>query len=553
MRKNKYLLLASSLGVLALLIVAAVQEHYLREWRAIQRRARSEEGPVPVQLRQIVNLRLGLSDRCVSCHVSMAPGEQSVTGAEVLAPHKPVVHDPAEFGCTPCHGGQGQATLKQDAHGEVPFWPEPMIPKRFSQAGCGTCHVPLGVPNRERYERARLAFERLDCLACHRLDGRGGTIRPGGGGMEGPDLSRVALTGYDPQWYAKHLKKAAEAPSGPWRDSFAPLSEADRELVTLFLATRVAAPDLIAAKALFHSSGCLGCHKVGGVGGDEGPELTRAGEKDPGRLDFGAVPGEQESLAAWFAEHFRSPVALVAESQMPPVALSSADIDLLSLYMLSLRRRTLPGEYLPRDRIRAEKFGEREFASDGATLFSAFCSGCHGPDGRGRRALGVTRFPANAHPAFLRLVSDEFLFETIRRGRPGTRMPPWGEKDGGLRPEEIRELVSYLRRLGGTAYEPETTPPRWVSRPASEGETVYQAACAGCHGARGEGGEGPALHNKVLLATATDTYLVTTISEGRPGTPMAGFREPSVARPALTPAQIEAVVAYIRSWEGGKP
>ncbi len=508
---------------------------------------------MPVQLRQIVNSRLGLSDRCVSCHVSMAAGEQGVTGDAVLAPHKPVVHDPAEFGCTPCHGGQGPATLKEDAHGEVRFWPEPMIPRRFSQAGCGTCHVPLGVPNRERYERARLAFERLDCLACHRVDGRGGTVRPGGGGMEGPDLSRAALTGYDREWYAKHLKKAAETPAGPWRDSFAPLSEADQELVALFLATRVAAPDLVAAKALFHSSGCLGCHKVSGVGGDEGPELTREGEKDPGRLDFSAVPGERESLAAWFAEHFRSPVAVVADSQMPSVALSDGDIDLLSMYMLSLRRRTLPGEYLPRDRIRAEKFGEREFATDGATLFSAFCSGCHGPEGGGKRAPGVSRFPAVAHPAFLRLASDEFLTETIRRGRPGTRMPPWGEKDGGLRPEEIREIVSYLRRLGGAAFQPETTPPRWISRPAAEGEAVYRSACAGCHGSHGEGGEGPALNNRVLLATATDTYLVATISEGRPGTPMEGFREPSVIRPALAPAQIETVVAYIRSWQGGKP
>jgi mono/diheme cytochrome c family protein len=552
MKKNKYLLLVSSLGVLALLVVAAVQEHYLRQWRVIQRRARSEEGPVPVQLRQIVNVRLGLSDRCVSCHVSMAPGEQSATGAEVLAPHKPVVHDPAEFGCTPCHGGQGQATLKEDAHGEVPFWPEPMIPQRFSQAGCGTCHVPLGVPNREQYERARLAFERLDCLACHRVDGRGGTLRPGGGGMEGPDLSRVGLTGYDADWYAKHLKKSAEASAGPWRDSFAPLTEADRELVAVYLSARVAAPDLVAAKAVFHSSGCLGCHKVSGVGGDEGPELTRAGEKDPGRLDFSAVPGPNESLAAWFAEHFRSPVAVVAESQMPPVALSDGDVDLLTLYMLSLRRRTLPGEYVPKDRVRAEKFGEREFASEGATIFTAFCSGCHGPAGQGKRALGTTRFPANAHPDFLRLVSDEFLIETIRRGRPGTRMPAWGEKEGGLRPEEIRLVAAHLRRLGGVAHQPENRPLRWISSSPAAGEALFASACSGCHGRRGEGGVGPALNNPVLLATATDSYLVETIRQGRSGTPMTGFLEPTPTRPALTQAEIEAIVAYIRSWEGGK-
>jgi hypothetical protein len=82
-----------------------------------------------VQLRQVVNPQLGVADRCVSCHVAMAPGEQGVRGAN-MAPHPPVVHDPAEFGCTVCHGGQGQATEKADAHGDVHFWPEPMLPTR---------------------------------------------------------------------------------------------------------------------------------------------------------------------------------------------------------------------------------------------------------------------------------------------------------------------------------------------------------------------------------------------------------------------------------------
>ncbi|HEV8181388.1 MAG TPA: hypothetical protein VGQ61_03395, partial [Candidatus Angelobacter sp.] len=127
MSKNKYLLLFSSVGVLALLATAAVQENFLREWRQIQARGRTEEGPIPVQLRQIVNPSLKTSDRCVSCHVTMAPGESNVTGAKVLAAHKPVVHDPAEWGCTVCHAGQGQATDSADAHGDVHFWPDPMI------------------------------------------------------------------------------------------------------------------------------------------------------------------------------------------------------------------------------------------------------------------------------------------------------------------------------------------------------------------------------------------------------------------------------------------
>ena len=193
MRNNKYLLLFSSLGVLLLLIAAAVDENAWKPWRVLQASARNGDASIPVHLRQITNANLRVADRCVSCHVSMAPGEKAVTGAAILVPHKPVVHDPAEYGCTVCHGGQGSATEKADAHGTVHFWPEPMIPARFAEAGCGTCHNALGIPNRDAFEKARLAFERLDCRACHRVDNRGGTIRPGGGGMEGPDLSRGEL------------------------------------------------------------------------------------------------------------------------------------------------------------------------------------------------------------------------------------------------------------------------------------------------------------------------------------------------------------------------
>ena len=548
MKKNKYLLLGSSLGVFALLVMAAVQEHFLKEWQKIQRRAHTEQGRIPVRLRQVVNPALGVADRCVSCHVTMAPGEQNVTGLPVLASHKPVVHEPGEFGCTICHGGQGAATEKKDAHGQVPFWPLPMLPARFSQAGCGACHAPLGVPTERVLAEAQLTFERLDCLACHRCDERGGTLRPGNLGMEGPDLSRVGLNGYDPEWYPKHLKKAREAREGPWKTSFAEISEPDLERLRIFLATRVGAPRLVQAKAVFHSSGCLGCHQVSGVGGDEGPDLTQAGLKDPGRLDYSVVPGEP-TLANWLEEHFRSPASLVAGSQMPGVRLPERSIELLTLYTLSLRRRDLPGSYLPRERVQVERFRAREFATDGETIFAAFCSGCHGSRGQGLRWPGMPGFPASANPDLLAVASDEFLLETVRKGRPGRRMPAWGEKPGGLREEEIRAVVAYLRKLGGVPYQPDGKPARWVEGDPQLGRRLYASACAGCHGPKGEGGEGPALNNPVLLASATDSFLVETISRGRRGTPMEGFLQPTPARPALSPSEIQAVVAFLRTWD----
>lgn len=549
MKKNKYLLLCSSAAVLLLLVGAAVDENFLKEWRRIQAQGRSDEGPIPVQLRQVVNGNLGVADRCVSCHVSMAPGEQSTTGAEVLAAHKPVVHDPSEYGCTVCHGGQGQATEKHDAHGDVDFWPEPMLAKEMSFAGCGTCHVALHVPEQAQMQRATLTFERLDCHSCHRVDGKGGTVRPDQGGMEGANLSRTGLAGYDADWYSKHLAKSTTAAMGPWK-AFRPIGNDDLALLTVFLKTRVAAPKLVAAKSVFLSSGCLGCHKVSGVGGDDGPDLTRVGFKDPGQVNMAQVPGKG-TLTNWMAEHFRAPASVVVGSQMPPAPLSEKEIEQLTLYTLSLRRKELRDVYLPKDRIKAAKFGEREFTSDGATLYGAFCAGCHGQDGKGRRLPGLVSFPSIVNPDFLAIAPESLLAKTVEQGRPGRRMPGW-LKEGGLRPDEVKAVVAYVQTLGGATVEPDKRPARWVSGDPKAGGRIFSSTCAGCHGLQGAGAEGPALNNKVLLDSATDSYLVETISRGRRGTAMAGFDEPSPVRPALARSDIESVVVYLRSFQGGK-
>jgi hypothetical protein len=241
MKANKHLLLWSSLVSLALLVVAATQENVLKEWRRLQRSASAADRPVEVHLRQIVVPALKVSDRCVTCHLGMAAGEQAVPGDKILKPHPAVAHDPAEFGCTTCHGGQGRATDQADAHGTVPHWPEPMIPRRFAYAGCGACHTHLAVPNLGEVQYGHRLFERYDCLACHALDGRGGTLRPGApADMAGPDLSHAGVKGYARDWYEDHLRRRANG--GAWAASFAPIGPEDREALDVLLMTRVGAP-----------------------------------------------------------------------------------------------------------------------------------------------------------------------------------------------------------------------------------------------------------------------------------------------------------------------
>jgi mono/diheme cytochrome c family protein len=159
-------------------------------------------------------------------------------------------------------------------------------------------------------------------------------------------------------------------------------------------------------------------------------------------------------------------------------------------------------------------------------------------------------FPSIANPDFLALASDDFLEATVRRGRPGRRMPAWGEKEGGLRPPEIAAVLAHVRSLGGGAPPaPDGRPARWIHGDPKAGERLFAVQCAGCHGREGEGSEGPALKNPVLLASATDTFLVETILRGRRGTAMQGFARPTPVRPALDWKDVESIVSFLRTWE----
>ena len=550
MRRNKHLLLWSSVVTLALLVVAAAQENVFKDWRRLQARTAGPDGAVDVRLRQVVVPALGVIDRCVTCHIGMAPGEASVPNDPVLKPHPPIPHDPAEFGCTTCHGGQGRATELEDAHGTVHFWPEPMLAKNHVYAGCGSCHTHIAVPRLAELRAGAATFERADCLACHRLDGRGGTLRPDGGGMEGPDLSLSGASGFKAEWYDDHLARRRAATTGPWLSSMQDVTPAELAALDTFLRSRVGAARLVESKALFQSLGCRGCHQVNGVGGADGPDLSLEGRKDPGRLDYTNVPGPR-TLPSWLAEHFREPARIVPGSLMPTLGLSESEIDLLTFYMLSLRPGNVPEAFWPTDRIRALRFNEREFRTDGESLYGGFCASCHGPRGQGMRFAGMPAFPAIGSPDFLAVANDAFIRETVRQGRPGRRMAAWGNATTGLRPEEIDAVVAFVRSLGGVDAEPDRRPARWAAGDATEGQRLFNQACSTCHGPGGRGGEGPMLSNTVLLSTATDTYLFETIRRGRRGTAMEGFATPSPTRPALSDAEIEAIVTYLRGKQGG--
>lgn len=107
-------------------------------------------------------------------------------------------HPMSEFGCTVCHGGQGSATSfawashtpNDDAdrsrwreqHGWFgnQFWPEPMLPTRFTESACLKCHHQVtDLAPSPRFPEASAAkllrgYELVlqhGCYACHEITG----------------------------------------------------------------------------------------------------------------------------------------------------------------------------------------------------------------------------------------------------------------------------------------------------------------------------------------------------------------------------------------------
>jgi mono/diheme cytochrome c family protein len=503
------------IGVLA----SAPLRPYFTEWREVQNRynllaARSGAAAIPVGIQQVWKPKLGIADRCVTCHLGMGTAAP-LPGERLFRAHPPVFHDPRDLGCTLCHGGQGRATSLDAAHGLVSHWDEALLEPAHVEAGCGSCHDRAPLASRADLARGRHLVESLDCLSCHRVDGRG---RAGG-----VDLSAAAVKGYRTDWYGHHLQELEKQASGPWRESFGEIDAADREAIGTFLRTRAGIPRVVEAQAAALDRGCLGCHRIGGRGGEEGPALDAAGRKPVGDLDFSRIPGER-TLAGYMRRHLIDPAGVVAGSAMPPLVSGPEEADLVATFVMFLRGRELPAEFLPRARLRRQALGEPAPPFGGEQAYRAYCVACHGPRGAGRGwANAEMRFPAIGSPDFLGVASDGLLLATLENGRPGRKMPALGASGASLRPAESAAVVAYLRGL-----EPAAPPLEAVDRaraPIAVGREAYARDCAACHGDSGEGtplGSPLATADSRVRGRREAAYRATV--EGVVGTAMPRYR-----------------------------
>ena len=120
--------------------------------------------------------------------------------------------------------------------------------------------------------------------------------------------------------------------------------------------------------------------------------------------------------------------------------------------------------------------GNRESIRGGMGIYRLRCGDCHGLDATGYRGPDLI--------AALSGMPDERLFDTIRKGVPGTEMPPVSQE---MIDEDILKVIAYLRGMS-------VAPPERAIGNVANGERLFTQQCTSCHRVAGRGGRlGPDL------------------------------------------------------------
>jgi len=171
-------------------------------------------------------------------------------------------------------------------------------------------------------------------------------------------------------------------------------------------------------------------------------------------------------------------------------------------------------------------------------LFSQNCSGCHGANGQGALTVGIGR------PVYLAIADEATIHETIERGRPGTPMPAFAQKAGGMLTDaQIDILVHGIRGWANPGAFANTKLPAYAasqSGDATRGAELFKASCAQCHGPEGRGAR--AIADSSYLALVSDQHLRTVIIVGMPNFGMPDWRSHSKS---LTDADVGDLVAWL--------
>lgn len=530
------------------------------DWKQVQRKEFSREEGSAGRTEGILEVELpglGRTDRCITCHrymedpaASSWPEPYRAHPGEILANH-PV----QDYGCTICHGGQGRAVSRKEAHGtgSGAHWSVPLLGEPYIQSSCGKCHSTVftdtsRLAGMDTFTRGLVIFRREGCLGCHKARGVGGSV--------GPDLTRqgeknrieysfryVSGERTVSNWLIEHFRDPVTVSPGS-RMLGLDLPDDEMEALVTFV-KGLARPDIsfsyISPGALSEFKGirddlpgdrifdmcCSACHGRDGQGKDY--DDFQYGVPSIGNPDFLSVASEDYIRFTLLRGRGRR---MMASWDPPSSGLNEREIDALVRAILPDR-----GE-VTADGVLAAGPGSPE---RGRALFEGNCSMCHGKGGAGGLA------PALDNRDFLGPASDSFIAATLVRGRKNTAMPSWAR----LGKQDLADLLALAGSWRSTPYRPYN--PEIQEGNAENGKVRFHYLCSRCHGNYGEGGTGPAILNRDFLAVVPTDFLYRTITRGRSHTAMFGWSGPLAGKDSLTSAGVGDILAFMKGMAGTRP
>ena len=186
-------------------------------------------------------------------------------------------------------------------------------------------------------------------------------------------------------------------------------------------------------------------------------------------------------------------------------------------------------------------------------LYARNCAGCHGPDGKGGAAIGLS------NEVYLAIADDATIRRVTAKGVPGTAMPAFAQESGGMLTDgQVDAIVGGIRtRWANRNTLRDANPPPYLAEGSGDlkrGESVYGAYCSSCHGRDGRGGErAKSIVDGSYLSLVSDQYLRTTVIAGRPEIGNPDWRG-SVSGKPMAPEDVSDVVAWLvaqRPADGG--
>jgi mono/diheme cytochrome c family protein len=184
--------------------------------------------------------------------------------------------------------------------------------------------------------------------------------------------------------------------------------------------------------------------------------------------------------------------------------------------------------------------------TDFSLLYGSNCAGCHGAEGKGGAAIAL------GDPVYLSIAGDAVIRGVVSDGVPGTAMPAFARRSGGmLTNEQVDAIVRGIRSRWAKSdiLHGVNAPPYADPGPGDpeRGAQVYAVYCSSCHGAEGRGGDqAGSIVDGSYLALVSEQGLRTTVIVGRTELGAPDWRG-NAAGKVMTNEDIADVVSWLAS------